>query len=88
MTMIKVQCGQERSAYDYLQKKPEVVDIYRLFGEYDFFLVMQADGKKGLAQMIREINEEKSVIKTAPVLFTTDGDYDDKSILESARVLA
>ncbi len=86
--MIKVQCGQERSAYDYLQKKPEVVDIYRLFGEYDFFLVMQADGKKGLAQMIREINEEKSVIKTAPVLFTTDGENDDKSILESARVLA
>jgi DNA-binding Lrp family transcriptional regulator len=87
MTMIKVQCGQERSAYDYLQKKPEVRDIYRLFGEYDFFLVLQADGKKGLAQMIREINEEQSVIKTAPVLFTTDGDSDDKSILESARVL-
>lgn len=86
--MIKVQCGQERLAYDYLQKKQEVVDIYRLFGEYDFFLVLQADGKKGLSQMIREINEEQSVIKTAPVLFTTDGDCDDKSILESARVLA
>lgn len=86
--MIKVQCGQERSAYDYLQKKTEVRDIYRLFGEYDFFLVLQADGKKGLAQMIREINEEQSVIKTAPVLFTTDGDSDDKSILGSARVLA
>ena len=85
--MIKVQCGQERSAYDYLQKKPEVVDIYRLFGEYDFFLVMQAEGKKGLAQMIREINEEQSIIKTAPVLFTTDGDSDDKSILGSARAL-
>lgn len=85
--MIKVQCGQERLAYDYLQKKQEVVDIYRLFGEYDFFLVLQADGKKGLSQMIREINEEQSVIKTAPVLFTTDGDSDDKSILGSARVL-
>lgn len=85
--MIKVQCGQERSAYNYLQKKPEVVDIYRLFGEYDFFLVLQADGHKGLAKMIREINEEHNVIKTAPVLFTTDGDSDDKSILESARIL-
>jgi len=69
MTMIKVQSGQERSTYDYLQKKPEV-DIYRLFGEYDFFLVVQADGQNGLAQMLREIDGEQKVIKTAPVLFT------------------
>ena len=61
MTMIKVQSGQERSTYDYLQKKPEV-DIYRLFGEYGFFLVVQADGQNGLAQMLREIDGGQKVI--------------------------
>jgi len=88
MTMIKVQSGQERSAYDYLQKKPEVMDIYRLFGEYDFFLVLQADGRKGLARMLHEINEEQKVIKAAPVLFTTDGDSEKIGDLESTRSLA
>jgi len=86
--MIKVQSGQERSAYNYLQKKPEVRDIYRLFGEYDFFLVLQADGQKGLVRMLHEINEEQKVIKAAPVLFTTDGDSEKIGDLESTRPLA
>ena len=53
-------------------KKPEVKDIYRLFGEYGFFLVVQADGQNGLAQILREIDGGQKVIKTAPVLFTID----------------
>lgn len=88
MTMIKVQCGQERSAYDYLQKKPEVRDIYRLFGEYDFFLVLQADGQNSLARMLREIDNEQKVIKTAPVLFTIDGDSEKVGNPKSTRALA
>ena len=72
--MIKVQSGQERSAYDYLQKKPEVRDIYRLFGEYEFFLVLQTDGQSNLDRILREIDSQQKVIKTAPVLFTMDGD--------------
>ncbi len=43
-------------------KKPEVKDIYRLFGEYGFFLVVQADGQNGLAQMLREIDGGQKVI--------------------------
>lgn len=72
--MIKVRSGQERSVYADLQKRPEVRDVYRLFGEYNFFLVMQADGKNGLGQMLSQIKEEQDVIKTGPLLFTTDSD--------------
>ncbi len=86
--MIKVQSGQERSTYNYLQKKPEVTDIYRLFGEYDFFLVLQADGQKVLARMLREINEEQKVIKAAPVLFTTDGASEKAGDLKPTGSLA
>lgn len=85
--MIKVQSGQERSAYAYLQKKPEVRDIYRLFGEYDFFLVLQADGQNGLTRMLREIGEEQKIVKTAPVLFTTDVDAEWIGDVKSSRVL-
>jgi len=85
--MIKVRSGQERSVYADLQKRPEVRDIYRLFGEFDFFLVMQADGKNGLGQTISQIKEEQNVIKTGPVLFTTDSDLGKITETESAFVL-
>jgi hypothetical protein len=74
--MIKVRSGQERSVYADLKKRPGVRDVYRLFGEYNFFLVMQADGKNGLGQMLSLIKEEESVIKTGPVLFTVDSDFE------------
>jgi len=85
--MIKVSSGQERSTYAYLQKRPGVRDVYRLFGEYDFFLVMQADGKSGLGQMLSQIEEEQKVIETGPVFFTTDSDLGRDSENDSAFAL-
>jgi DNA-binding Lrp family transcriptional regulator len=72
MTMIKVSTGQERSVYAHLQKRPEVRNVYRLFGEYSFFLVMQAEERNGLSRMLSEIRAQKDVIKTGPVLLTAD----------------
>ncbi|MCX6673228.1 MAG: Lrp/AsnC ligand binding domain-containing protein [Methanothrix sp.] len=72
MTMIKVSSGQERSVYAHLQKRPEVRDVYRLFGEYSFFLVMQAEERNGLSRMLGEIKDRENVIKTGPVLLTAD----------------
>ncbi|MCK9440129.1 MAG: Lrp/AsnC ligand binding domain-containing protein [Methanothrix sp.] len=72
MTMIKVSSGQERSVYDHLQKRPEVRDVYRLFGEYSFFLVMQAEERNGLGRMLSEIKDKENVIKTGPVLLSAE----------------
>ena len=83
--MIKVRSDKERSVYDYLKRIPEVREVYRLFGEYDFFLVMQADGKKRLGQMLSQIKEGENVIKTGPVLFTVV-DSDFKKITEANSV--
>ena len=55
LTMIKVSSGQERSVYAHLQKRPEVRDVYRLFGEYSFFLVMQAEGEMDSGRMLSDI---------------------------------
>jgi DNA-binding Lrp family transcriptional regulator len=75
--MIKVRSDKERSVYADLKKRPEVRDVYRLFGEYDFFLVMQADGEKRLGQMLSQIKEGENVIKTGPVFFTVvDSDFE------------
>ncbi len=83
--MIKVRSGQERSVYANLKKRPGVRDVYRLFGEYNFFLVMHADGKKGLGQMLSRIKEEESVIETGPVLFTVDSDFEKITEPNSVR---
>ena len=72
LTMIKVSCGQERSVYAHLQKRPEVRDVYRLFGEYSFFLIMQAEERNGLGRMLSDIKDRENVIKTGPVLLTAD----------------
>ncbi len=72
--MIKVSSGQERSVYAHLQNRPEVRDVYRLFGEYSFFLVMQAEERNGLSSVLSEIKARESVIKTGPVLLTADSD--------------
>jgi DNA-binding Lrp family transcriptional regulator len=75
--MIKVRSDKEISVYADLKKRPEVRDVYRLFGEYDFFLVMQADGEKRLGQMLSQIKEGENVIKTGPVFFTVvDSDFE------------
>ncbi len=85
--MIKVKSGQERSVYTDLQKKPEVRDVYHLFGEYNFFLVVHADGRKDLGQMLSQINDEQNVIKTGPILFTADSDSERINELDSATTL-
>ena len=65
LTMIKVWSGQERSVYAHLQKRPEVRDVYRLFGEYSFFLVMQAEERNGLSRMLSEIKDRENVVTSS-----------------------
>jgi hypothetical protein len=74
LTMIKVSSGQEGSVFAHLQGRPEIRNIYRLFGEYSFFLVMQAKERNGLGSMLSELNARENVIKTGPILLTADSD--------------
>lgn len=70
--MIKVSPGQEGSVYAHLQKRPEIRDVYRLFGEYSFFLVMQAEERNAFSRMLGEIATRENVIKAEPILFSRD----------------
>ncbi len=84
MTMIKVRPGYEKSAYSDLQKRVEVKDVYRLFGEFNFFLVMQAEGRSKLDQILKEIKKDDSVVKTSPVMVAVGSDLTDSSFAERA----
>lgn len=80
LTMIKVKPGYEKSVYRDLQRRRDVRDVYRLFGEFNFFLIMQADGQSKLKQLLSEIQEEEKVIMTGPVLLSAEGDLPETTI--------
>ncbi|OPY54758.1 MAG: AsnC family protein [Methanosaeta sp. PtaU1.Bin112] len=88
MTMIKVSGGQERSVYNHLQRSPEVTNIYRLFGEYSLFLVMQAEERNSLTRMLSDLGSRENVIKTGPVLLTADEGRPDRSRKDFAATWA
>ena len=84
--MIKVGSDQEKMVYARLQKMPEVRDVYRLFGEYSFFLVIQAKGRDDLSRMLGEIEEAESVVKAGPILITKERANWEK--IQAARAAA
>ncbi|MFB3764961.1 MAG: Lrp/AsnC ligand binding domain-containing protein [Methanotrichaceae archaeon] len=85
LTMIKVRPGYEKSAYRTLQKRSEIKDIYHLFGEFSFFLVMQAEGKPNLDKLMMDIRKGDMVVKTSPVMVAIGSDHADSSFLPIAE---
>jgi hypothetical protein len=80
LTMIKVTPGYEKSVYMDLQRRRGIKDVYRLFGEFDFFLIMQAERKCMLNSLLSEIQEEEKVVETGPVLLTIDDDLSEMNL--------
>ena len=60
--MVKVLPGQERSVYCSLKGKEGILDLYHVFGEYDFFLIMQAESLAKLNRLMEDIQESRHVI--------------------------
>lgn len=79
LTMIKVRPGYEKSAYRALQKRNEIKDIYSLFGEFSFFLIMQAEERPMLDRLMTDIRKGDMVIKTSPVMVASDFDHEDST---------
>lgn len=74
MTMVKVKPSQDGIAYQSIQAIKGVKEIYRIFGEYSFFLIMDAYKEKDLNKIIDEIRMTGDVVEIRPVLLTADSD--------------
>lgn len=85
--MIKVTPGYEKSVYRDLQRRRGIRDVYRLFGEFNFFLIMQAERQSALTSLLSEIKEEGKVIKTGPVLLTAEGDLSETALARAEAAL-
>jgi DNA-binding Lrp family transcriptional regulator len=68
ITMVKVVPGQERSVYCSLKGKDGIMDVYHIFGEYDFFVVLQAKSLIELRDLMENIQETHDVILARTIL--------------------
>ena len=63
IAMVKVAPGQQRSIYCTLKGKECILDIYLVTGEYDFFMIVQAESFAKLNRLMEDIQESHHVIK-------------------------
>lgn len=85
ITMIKVLPDQERAAYHALREMDGIKEVYHLFGEFDFFVVMKADGKARLNRLLEEISDRREVTGTWPLLISKDEGILEAEIASSQR---
>jgi DNA-binding Lrp family transcriptional regulator len=70
VAMIKVMPGKERSVYYAIKCKDKVLDIYHIFGEFDLFIILQAEGFGKLNLLIEEFQEINGVIEARTILIS------------------
>jgi|WetSurMetagenome_2_1015567.scaffolds.fasta_scaffold77379_4 hypothetical protein len=68
ITMLKVLPGMEHKVYNALRCKEGILYICAVFGEYDFMLILQAEGLNELRGLIGCIVNTNDVIATQMIL--------------------
>ncbi len=71
VAMVKVMPGKERAVYYAIKCKDEVLDLYHIFGEFDFFIILQADGIGKLNRLIEEFQELNGITEVRAILVSS-----------------
>jgi hypothetical protein len=85
VAIIKVMPGSERSVYHAVRCNDDVLDIYHTFGEFDFFVILQADGLGKLNDLIGEFQEINGIVGVRTILISRK---DSLQEYEPLKVLA
>jgi DNA-binding Lrp family transcriptional regulator len=68
VTMVNVLPGSERSAFNELNRIEGIKDIYHVFGEYDFVVIIEVDDLGRLNSIVDLIRETESVTATQTIV--------------------
>jgi uncharacterized protein with GYD domain len=68
VTMVNVQPGQERAAYNELVNIEGIKDVYHVFGEYDFVVIMDVDDLGILNHIVDMIRGSETVTATQTIV--------------------
>ena len=68
VTMVKVVPGQEKAVYNTLQAIDGIKDVYHVFGEFDFVVIIEVEGLSMLNKLVDVIREIDNVTATQTVV--------------------
>ncbi len=68
VTMVNVLPGNERLAFNELNRIEGIKDIYHVFGEYDFVVIIEVDDLGNLNSIVDLIRETESVTATQTIV--------------------
>ncbi len=68
VTMINVQPGKEKDVYLVVKDMKNVREIYHVFGEFDFVVIIQADSLSELNRTVDDIRSTEGVTRTQTVV--------------------
>ncbi len=66
--MVNVVPGQEKAAYNEIQKIEGIKDMYHVFGKYDFVVISEVEGLSTLNNLVDTIRESENVTATQTVV--------------------
>jgi DNA-binding Lrp family transcriptional regulator len=78
VTMVKVAPGQERFVYSSLKTRDETLDVYHVFGEYDFIAMLHTETVSKLNQLMEHIQEMHGVIMARTILIKWDSGLQER----------
>ena len=68
VTMVNVIPGKEKSVYTKIKNLKNVRDVYHVFGEFDFVVIIEANDLSELNKTVDEIRSIEGVTKTQTVV--------------------
>ncbi len=68
VTMVNVHPGREKVVYNAIKELKYVRDVYHVFGEFDFVVIIEAQSLSELNKTVDSIREIEGVTKTQTVI--------------------
>ncbi|MDD2665698.1 MAG: Lrp/AsnC ligand binding domain-containing protein [Methanocellales archaeon] len=68
VTMVNVVPGEEKSVYNKLRGIDGIRDIFHVFGEYDFIVIMEVEGLSALNKLVDSIRDIQGVTSTQTIV--------------------
>ncbi|MDD3043213.1 MAG: Lrp/AsnC ligand binding domain-containing protein [Methanosarcinaceae archaeon] len=68
VTMINVLPGAERAAYEEMKRIEGIKDIYHVFGEYDFVVIIEVPDLTTLNSIVDRIRGSEDVTATQTII--------------------
>lgn len=68
VTMVNVAPGKEKEVYLNIKKMKSVREVYHVFGEFDFVVIIETQSLSELNKTVDEIRGIEGVVKTQTVV--------------------